>query len=101
MFCTWRTPGAGIAGRAIHSGDVVETAADGQLTILFFDGSKLMLDLDSRFSLDSFAFNRALRHSRLDAWVLDGAFAFACGLASDGGASAFQNCKAQILVTNG
>ncbi len=88
-------------GVAIHSGDVVETAADGQLTILFCDGSELMLGPDSRFSLDSFVFNRALRHSRLDAWVLDGAFVFACGMASDGGAAVFQTRKAKFHVTNG
>jgi len=88
-------------GVAIHSGDVVETVADGQLTILFCDGSELMLGPNSRFSLDSFVFNRALRHSRLDAWVLDGAFVFACGMASDGGAAVFQTRKAKIHVTNG
>lgn len=88
-------------GRAIYSGDVIETDTDGQLTILFSDGSELMLGPNSRFSLDSFVFNRALRHSRLDAWVLDGAFVFACGMTSDGGAAVFQTRKARIHVTNG
>lgn len=88
-------------GVAILSGDVVETDSSGQLTILFADGSELMLGPDSRFSLDSFIFNRALRHSRLDAWVLSGAFVFACGMVSNGGAAVFQTRKAKIHVTNG
>jgi len=88
-------------GVAIKSGDVVETAANGKLTILFSDGSELMLGPDARFSLDSFAFNRALRYSRLDAWVLEGSFVFACGMTSDGGAAVFQTRQAKIHVTNG
>jgi len=88
-------------GSAIQSGDVLETDENGQLTILFSDGSELMLAPNSRFSLDSFVFNRALRHSRLDAWILDGAFVFACGMVPEGGAAVFQTRNSKIHVTNG
>ena len=88
-------------GSAVQSGDVFETDENGQLTILFSDGSELMLAPNSRFSLDSFTFNRALRLSRLDAWILDGSFVFSCGMVSEGGAAVFQTRKAKIHVTNG
>lgn len=88
-------------GVGIRSGDVVETDALGQLTILFSDGSELMLGPNSRFSLDSFEFDRARRHSRMHAWILEGAFVFSCGMVSDGGAAVFQAHGAKIQLTNG
>lgn len=88
-------------GIAIQSGDVVETDGTGQLTILFSDGSELMLGPNSRFSLDSFEFNRARRLSRLEAWIHEGAFVFSCGMVSDGGAAVFQTRNSKIHVSNG
>ena len=88
-------------GVAIRSGDVIETDALGQLTVLFSDGSELMLGPNSRFSLDSFEFNRARRFSRLQAWIVEGAFVFSCGMISDGGSAVFQAREAKIHVTNG
>lgn len=88
-------------GTAIFSGDVLETNAGDHLTVLFSDGSELSLAPHTRLSLDSFVFNRAMKISRLDAWVLDGAFVFAGGMMSDGGAAVFQAGLSKLHLTNG
>ncbi len=88
-------------GAEIYSGDVIETGPRDHMTILFSDGSELALANNTRFSLDSFAFNRPKRISHLDAWVLDGSFVFTCGMMSNGGAAVFQVGMSKVHLASG
>jgi Ca2+-binding RTX toxin-like protein len=66
-------------GDDVHQGDVVTTAKDGSVGILFADRTSLALGESGRLVLDQFVYDPALRRGRIDISVLKGAFLFISG----------------------
>ena len=71
------------AGAFVFGGDVIETGADGRVTIVFADGSQFRLAPNTAFALDETFSAETVRGTAL-LRVLKGVFAFVTGRAAAG-----------------
>ena len=71
------------AGAFVFGGDVIETGADGRVTIVFADGSQFRLAPNTAFALDE-TFNAGTARSAALLRVFKGVFAFVTGRAAAG-----------------
>lgn len=68
------------AGSPIYQGDVVETAADGAVNIIFADESSFAISEDARMAIDEFVYDPSSESGSSDFSVLRGVFVYTSGL---------------------
>lgn len=68
------------AGAAVHQGDIVETAADGAVNIVFIDETSFAIAADSKMAIDEYVFDPASQSGTTNFSVLRGMFVFTSGL---------------------
>lgn len=66
-------------GDPIHQGDVLQTAADGRLGLVFDDGSTFALGSRGRITIDSFVYDAAAQTGHEQVSVVNGTFSFVSG----------------------
>lgn len=67
-------------GTAIYQGDIIETAGDGALNIMFIDESSFAVSEDARLAIDEFVFDPASTEGVTNFSVLKGVFVYTSGL---------------------
>ncbi|MDX2202847.1 MAG: VCBS domain-containing protein [Hyphomicrobiaceae bacterium] len=73
------------AGTHVFQGDVVETGADGRLSITFADKTNIALGESARIVLDTFVYDPAGSQSSMLFSIVQGAFVFVAGLVAPSG----------------
>lgn len=67
-------------GSPIYQGDVIETAADGAVNIMFSDESSFAISNSAKLAIDEFVFDPSTQSGETDVSVLRGMFVFTSGL---------------------
>jgi len=84
------------AGDAVYLGDVIETGADGSVTVVFVDGNAFYLRPSTVMVLDEFVFNPGKASNSALFRILRGAFAVIAGKLASGGRLIIETPLGQI-----
>lgn len=67
-------------GTAVHQGDIIETAAEGAVNIVFLDESTFAISNNARMAIDEYVFDPSTQAGETNVSILRGMFVFTSGL---------------------